>query len=374
MVFSATVTVSSVQVKNVRKVFDSGFEAVADISFTIGNGDVAVLVGPSGCGKTTVLRMVAGLETCTEGKILIDDVVVNRVPPKDRDVAMVFQDYALYPHMSIHDNLAIGLRLRKYNREEIRTRVGQVAKVLEIHDILHRKPKQLSGGEQQRVAIGRAIVRKPQVFLFDEPLSNLDAQMRVQMRGEIVKIAREMQTSMIYVTHDQAEAMTMGDKIILMRDGRVEQQGSPKALYQHPANMFVASFIGTPSMNLVRGQLARGEELYFESADIAVAVPGIPQLLHYSGKHVVMGFRPEHVYLLPQETSPSRGVALPALEVGHVEWLGPEVIIYGSIGQTDMVARTQYPSVPSRGDIVHLKVNIDNLHFFHDSGDAMYKR
>ena len=244
---------ASVTLENVCKTYDNGQVAVTDANFAVQDGEFMVLVGPSGCGKSTTLRMLAGLESVTSGTIHIDDQVVNDMPPKDRDVAMVFQNYALYPHMSVFDNMAFGLKLRKYSKKEIKVRVNQAADTLGLMEILKRKPKQLSGGQQQRVAVGRAIVRKPKVFLFDEPLSNLDAKLRIQMRAEIARLHRELAATMVYVTHDQTEAMTLGDRIVVMKDGVVQQIAAPLTLYSEPANVFVAGFIGNPAMNFIEG-------------------------------------------------------------------------------------------------------------------------
>ncbi len=353
-----------VKLKNVRKVFENGHEAVASASFTIKDGEFAVLVGPSGCGKSTTLRMLAGLETVTEGEISIGDSVVNDVPPKDRDIAMVFQNYALYPHMTVFDNMAFGLKLRKYSKSEIRTRVAQAAEVLGIDEILDRKPKQLSGGQQQRVAVGRAIVRKPQVFLFDEPLSNLDAKLRMQMRTEITKLHRRLGATMIYVTHDQVEAMTMGDKIVVMRGGHVQQIDSPLALYNRPANTFVAGFIGSPSMNLAPGRLAKAGGICFESADFSVPLEGMPYLEEYMGRSVVLGFRPEHVYMRDSADSPPGAIELQPVTVSLVEPLGHETVVYGRVGEASIVARIKPQALPDPGQVLHLTIDPAHLHFF----------
>ena len=359
-----------VELKNVRKVFENGHEAVASASFTIKDGEFAVLVGPSGCGKSTTLRMLAGLETVTEGEISIGDSVVNDVPPKDRDIAMVFQNYALYPHMTVFDNMAFGLKLRKYSKSEIRTRVAQAAEVLGIDEILDRKPKQLSGGQQQRVAVGRAIVRKPQVFLFDEPLSNLDAKLRMQMRTEITKLHRRLGATMIYVTHDQVEAMTMGDKIVVMRGGHVQQIDSPLALYNRPANTFVASFIGSPSMNLVHGRLSNADGITFESADFAVPLAGKAYLAPYVGRSVVMGFRPEHLYMRDSAYTPSGAVELQPVTVSLVEPLGHETVVYGGVGEITIVARIKPQILPDHGEMLHLVVDSAHLHFFDNAEEC----
>ena len=263
---------AEVILKNVRKVYDKDIVAVDDANIEIKDKEFVVLVGPSGCGKSTTLRMIAGLEEISGGEIYIDGTLVNDIPPKDRDIAMVFQNYALYPHMTVYQNMAFGLKLRKYPKDEIDARVQEAADILGIQDLLERKPKALSGGQRQRVAVGRAIVRKPKVFLFDEPLSNLDAKLRVQMRAEISKLHTRLEATMIYVTHDQTEAMTMGDRIVVMKDGKIQQIDAPLRLYNDPVNQFVAGFIGSPSMNFINGKLiADGESLVFEEGNITVS-------------------------------------------------------------------------------------------------------
>ncbi|HOD38832.1 MAG TPA: sn-glycerol-3-phosphate ABC transporter ATP-binding protein UgpC, partial [Candidatus Marinimicrobia bacterium] len=249
---------ASIELKQIVKEFDKGAPIIKNLDLTINDGEFLVIVGPSGCGKSTTLRLIAGLEEVTRGEVYIDNRLVNNILPKDRDIAMVFQNYALYPHMTVYENMAFGLKLRKYPKSEIRQRVKEAADILELGDLLNRKPKQLSGGQRQRVALGRAIVRKPKVFLFDEPLSNLDAKLRVQMRTEIKKLHHHLKTTMVYVTHDQVEALTMGDRIVVMKDGVIHQIGSPSEIYQNPQDLFVAGFIGSPAMNFIPGVLHRG--------------------------------------------------------------------------------------------------------------------
>ncbi|MFA7711534.1 MAG: sn-glycerol-3-phosphate ABC transporter ATP-binding protein UgpC, partial [Candidatus Neomarinimicrobiota bacterium] len=255
---------------HITKEFDKGIKIIHDLSLAVHNGEFLVLVGPSGCGKSTTLRMIAGLESATDGDIFIGDKRVNDIPPKDRDIAMVFQNYALYPHMTVFENLAFGLKLRKYPKNEIKQRVDEAAAILEIEDLLNRKPRQLSGGQRQRVALGRAIVRKPQVFLFDEPLSNLDAKLRLQMRTEIKKLHQKLKTTMVYVTHDQVEAMTMGDRIAVMKSGLIHQIDNPVNVYESPADLFVAGFIGSPSMNFIQVAIGQNENIYADEGRIRI--------------------------------------------------------------------------------------------------------
>jgi multiple sugar transport system ATP-binding protein len=286
---------------HVSKIYPGGANAVSDLNLDIGDGEFIVLVGPSGCGKTTALRMVAGLESISDGTISIGDRVVNTVPPKERDIAMVFQNYALYPHMTVFDNMAFGLKLRKLSKDEIARRVNEAAKILGLDEFLERKPKALSGGQRQRVAMGRAIVREPKAFLMDEPLSNLDAKLRVQMRSEIARIQHDLRVTTIYVTHDQVEAMTMGDRVAVIRKGVLQQVDSPQFLYDHPNNLFVAGFIGSPAMNLVEATLARSNgSMTIEFGGYRLAVPdevmsGRPDLKGFEGKSVIVGIRPEDI-------------------------------------------------------------------------------
>ncbi len=356
-----------VRLEGIRKVYDNGFVAVHGASFEIADGEFVVLVGPSGCGKSTTLRMIAGLESITEGELYIGDRFVNDVEPKDRDIAMVFQNYALYPHMSVYDNMAFGLKLRKFPKAEIDERVRQAADILGIEPILDRKPKQLSGGQRQRVAVGRAIVRKPQVFLFDEPLSNLDAKLRVQMRTEISRLHQQLDATMIYVTHDQVEAMTMGDRIVVMRDGYIQQIDSPLNLYDYPLNRFVAGFIGSPSMNFVSGQIVRENGLRFRSSDGAatIALTDVQEnlLQGYVGREIELGIRPEDVYVAgsPFITNP---VVEVELRVDVLEPMGNEIVAYASSRATNVVARVAPQPLPEPGKTVNLAFDVTKLHFF----------
>lgn len=358
---------ASVQLDHVRKVYDNGHVAVDNASFMIHCGELVVLVGPSGCGKTTTLRMIAGLEPVTSGTISIGGRVVNRVPPRDRDVAMVFQNYALYPHMTVFDNMAFGLKLRKYPKKKIAERVSQAAEILGIGDILERRPKQLSGGQQQRVAVGRAIVCKPQVFLFDEPLSNLDAKLRVQMRTEVTKLHRSLDATMVYVTHDQVEAMTMGDRIVVMHEGHIQQIDAPLALYNHPANTFVAGFIGNPSMNLVRGRIDCDNGLRFVSAagglSVTLETAMRDNLRDYAGKEVILGIRPEDLYVAGSAYVPNTTINV-SLQLVLVEPMGNEVFVYARLEETLLVARVSPRLLPSPGETIRLSVDLAKLHFF----------
>ena len=352
-----------VRLDHIRKVYDNGFVGVHDADFEIGDGEFVVLVGPSGCGKTTTLRMIAGLETITDGALSIGDRVVNDVEPKDRDIAMVFQNYALYPHMTIYDNMAFGLKLRKFDKAEIDRRVREASRILDLDRLLESKPKQLSGGQRQRVALGRAIVRQPQVFLFDEPLSNLDAKLRVQMRTEISKLHQRLGTTMIYVTHDQVEAMTMGDRIVVMKAGHIQQIDKPLALYDHPANKFVAGFIGSPSMNFLPATVVGGGQPRVSGADgafdLPVAAGDAALFREREGQAVEVGIRPEHLSLQAgAESAPIR------VSVDVVEPLGNEVFLYGTAGAHPVVARVAPVDVPAPGETVTLYADLRRLHYF----------
>ena len=355
-----------IKLEDVRKVYENGVVAVCDVAFEVEDGAFVVLVGPSGCGKTTLLRVIAGLESATQGALYIDGQPANGVPPKDRDVAMVFQNYALYPHMTVFGNMAFGLKLRKYPKEETRKRVEEAASVLGLTDVLNRKPSQLSGGQQQRVALGRAIVRKPRVFLFDEPLSNLDAKLRVQTRTEIARLHRRLGATMIYVTHDQTEAMTMGDRIVVLREGRVQQIDPPMRLYRHPANQFVAGFIGSPSMNLVPGCLGKEDERWhFEAQRKAFTLPlrGRPAPDVQQGDAVVLGIRPEDLYVAAGLPVP-RSSAVVEATLDVVEPVGSETVLYSQAGPHTLVARLAPQPLPDAGQPVRLVVDLAKLYFF----------
>jgi multiple sugar transport system ATP-binding protein len=338
-------------------------KAVLDLDLEISDKEFVVLVGPSGCGKTTTLRMVAGLEEITAGDIYIDDKLVNQLPPKDRDIAMVFQNYALYPHMTVYQNLAFALTLRKLPKAEIDQRVKDAAEILNIGELLQRKPKALSGGQRQRVAVGRAIVRKPKVFLFDEPLSNLDAKLRVQMRAELKKLHERLQGTIIYVTHDQVEAMTMGDRIVVMKDGLKQQVGPPLGLYFKPANKFVAGFIGSPAMNFIEGDLlSEGGELYFQTAGMKLRVPKdkAEPLKIYGKKRVIFGIRPED---LPEADCALPGETIEAM-VEVTEPLGCDVFLEVKIGEKNLTARAE-PTTQAKPHVaICLQPSPENMRFF----------
>ena len=345
---------ATVELKSLTKVYDGNVVAVKDANITIQDKEFVVLVGPSGCGKTTTLRMIAGLEDISSGELSIDGKIVNDIPPKDRDIAMVFQNYALYPHMTVYDNMAFGLKIRKFRKEEIKARVDEAAKILDIGQLLERKPKALSGGQRQRVAVGRAIVRKPKVFLFDEPLSNLDAKLRVQMRAEISSLHNRLQATMVYVTHDQVEAMTMGDKIVVMKDGIIQQIGDPLTLYNFPVNRFVAGFIGSPAMNFMTVRITEeGGKFYAEEANYRLHITGKQADIarDYVGKELILGIRPEDLVYNPEAKD---GECVKA-SVEVVEPLGAETHLFLNTGAHQFVARvnpTVHPEIGAEARFV----------------------
>lgn len=354
---------ATVELKNLNKVYDNGFHAVKDANIDIADREFVVLVGPSGCGKTTTLRMVAGLEDISGGDLMIDSKRVNDIPPKDRDIAMVFQNYALYPHMSVYDNMAFGLKIRKFEKSDIEKRVRDAAKILDIEQLLERKPKQLSGGQRQRVAVGRAIVRHPKVFLFDEPLSNLDAKLRVQMRAEISSLHNRLQATMIYVTHDQVEAMTMGDKIVVMKDGIIQQIGDPLTLYNNPLNRFVAGFIGSPPMNFMVGKIIEeGGKLLFDEGKFRLALNAkLSEIAKsYVGKEMVFGIRPEDV----EYTANPAADSFVDSNAEVVEPLGAEIHIYVSTGKHQIIARIPPTVKVDVGQNIKLVPNLDRVIMF----------
>jgi len=358
---------AAVRIEHVVKRYAGDVLAVNDLNIAIRDHEFLVLVGPSGCGKSTALRMVAGLEEITSGDLYIGDRRVNDVAPKDRDIAMVFQSYALYPHMSVYDNMAFGLSLRKQSKDEIRRKVGVAAETLGITDLLQRKPRALSGGQRQRVALGRAIVREPQVFLMDEPLSNLDAKLRVQTRAELIRLHQRLQTTTVYVTHDQVEAMTMGERIAVMNQGVLQQLDTPQTLYDRPVNVFVAGFMGSPAMNFIPGQLvaepngdlwaqAEGVRLKLSEADSSRLQP-------HAGQQVIFGVRPEHIGPTTglSETAPGRTADA---NVTVVEPLGSEAYVYLNVGPHELVARMDAAVRPTAGQNLQVSFDVDRLHVF----------
>ncbi|MBB5173264.1 ABC transporter ATP-binding protein [Texcoconibacillus texcoconensis] len=353
---------AEISFNHIDKIFDGNVKAVSDFDLQINDKEFIVFVGPSGCGKSTTLRMVAGLEEITNGDLYIDSNRVNDVAPKDRDIAMVFQNYALYPHMNVYDNMAFGLKLRKFDKNDIEERVNNAANILGLNELLDRKPKALSGGQRQRVALGRAIVRNPKVFLMDEPLSNLDAKLRVQMRAEISKLHQRLQTTTIYVTHDQTEAMTMATRIVIMKDGLIQQVGKPKEVYDYPENMFVGGFIGSPAMNFLEGKLSDGK---FYIGDMALTVPEgkLKSLEQYNNKELVLGIRPEDIHDEPVFIESTPDTSLEAL-IDVAELMGAESILYSKIGEQDFVARVDSRADVSGGQNIKLALDMNKVHFF----------
>jgi len=361
---------ASVSLKKITKVYAGNVVAVSDFDLDIEDKEFIVLVGPSGCGKSTTLRMVAGLEEISSGELYIGDRLVNDVAPKDRDIAMVFQNYALYPHMTVFDNMAFGLKLRKTPKAEIKTRVEETAKILDIYHLLNRKPKALSGGQRQRVALGRAIVREPKVFLMDEPLSNLDAKLRVAMRTEITKLHKRLQTTFIYVTHDQTEAMTMGSRIVVMKDGFVQQVDTPQNLYDYPANLFVAGFIGSPQMNFFDVKLEKeGKDVVAKFGENKIVIP--PSKLakfadeDYVGKEVIMGIRPENIHDedVFVESAPD---AVINADVEVTELMGSETYLYLATSgkEGNIIARVNPRTTSRAGQSIPVAFDVNHLHFF----------
>lgn len=355
---------AELRLEHIQKKYDKDVVAVSDFNLHIKDKEFIVFVGPSGCGKSTTLRMIAGLEEITEGDFYIDDKKMNDVAPKDRDIAMVFQNYALYPHMNVYDNMAFGLKLRKFKKDEIDKRVQNAAKILGLEAYLDRKPKALSGGQRQRVALGRAIVRDAKVFLMDEPLSNLDAKLRVQMRAEIQKLHKRLQTTTIYVTHDQTEAMTMATRLVVMKDGIIQQVGAPKEVYDAPNNVFVGGFIGSPAMNFLNGVI---QESSFVMGDVKVKIPeGKLKLLKekgYVGKEVILGIRPEDIHdeLVFIESTPDTKISA---HIEVAELMGAETYLYSKINDQDFVARIDSRSDIQGGETIDLAIDMNKAHFF----------
>lgn len=359
---------ASLSLKNINKTYPNGFVAVKEFNLEVEDKEFIIFVGPSGCGKSTTLRMIAGLEEITSGELWIGDKLMNDVEPKDRDIAMVFQNYALYPHMSVYDNMAFGLKLRKTPKDQIDKLVHEAARILDIEHLLDRKPKALSGGQRQRVAMGRAIVRNPKVFLMDEPLSNLDAKLRVQMRIEISKLHQRLETTIIYVTHDQTEAMTLGTRIVVMKDGVVQQVDSPQNLYDKPNNLFVAGFMGSPQMNLLDAKVVKNGNdvrLMFGSHSIKVPEAKAKKLVdgNYIDKTVVLGIRPEDVKDEEMFISQSPDSTIDAT-VRVYELLGAEVFLYFSIDQFDITARVNPRTKARPGDTIQIALDLSKIHIF----------
>ena len=358
---------ATVVLKNVCKSFnDSSVPAVKDVNLEVADKEFLVLVGPSGCGKSTTLRMVAGLEEATSGEILIDHEIVNDIPAKNRDIAMVFQNYALYPHMTVYENLAFGLKLRRYPKKEIERRVQEAAEILGLNSMIKRKPKELSGGERQRVAVGRAIVRKPKVFLFDEPLSNLDAKLRVQMRMELQKLHNRLQSTMIYVTHDQVEALTLGNRIVVMKNGKINQVADPVNLYENPKNLFVGGFIGSPPMNILNGKITSQNGDYFFT-DKGIKLRLLPQhhskIGPYRDQNVTFGIRPEDIYdkIFAQDARPEFTVNA---TVDMVEPMGSEIYLYLNAGNNSFVSRVSNQDTASINQDLQVVFDMSKAHFF----------
>lgn len=359
---------AGITLKNIYKIYPGDVTAVNDFNLEIRDKEFIILVGPSGCGKSTTLRMVAGLEEITKGELYIGDRLVNDVEPKNRDIAMVFQNYALYPHMSVYKNMAFGLKLRKMSKDEIDKKVREAAKILDIEHLLERKPKALSGGQRQRVALGRAMVRNPAVFLLDEPLSNLDAKLRASMRTELIKLHKRLATTFIYVTHDQIEAMTMGDRIVVMHDGFIQQVDTPQNLYDSPRNLFVAGFIGTPPMNFMEGVVEKTEETYAVRVGEA-QLPLLPERLSYDkiapyiGKTVVVGVRPEDLHLEPVYMNrPDTGIINAHVELA--ELMGSEIYVYAKYGASNIIAKVPPQTKVEAGAQIQMAVACNKLHLF----------
>jgi multiple sugar transport system ATP-binding protein len=361
---------ASLSLKNVCKVYPNGYEAVKDFNLEIADKEFIIFVGPSGCGKSTTLRMIAGLEDISSGELKIGDRVVNDVEPKDRDIAMVFQNYALYPHMSVYDNMAFGLKLRKVPKDEIDKMVKEAARILDLEKLLDRKPKALSGGQRQRVAMGRAIVRNPKVFLMDEPLSNLDAKLRVQMRIEIAKLHQRLGTTIIYVTHDQTEAMTLGTRIVVMKDGIVQQVDTPQNLYEKPQNLFVAGFMGSPQMNFIDAKVdVKGGTAYLTVAGSGLSIPLPPakskKLIDggYTGKTVTFGIRPEDIYDSQMMVDAKADSAFETT-IRVYELLGAEVFLYADLAEFPITARVDPRTTARPGDKVKFAIDVEKIHVF----------
>ncbi|WP_027965326.1 ABC transporter ATP-binding protein [Halalkalibacillus halophilus] len=364
---------AELKLDKINKVYDKNVQAVNDFNLHIDDKEFVVFVGPSGCGKSTTLRMIAGLEEITDGDLYIDDKRVNDTPPKNRDIAMVFQNYALYPHMTVYDNIAFGLKLRKFKKADIKEKVDKAAEILGLQDHLDRKPKALSGGQRQRVALGRAIVRDAKVFLMDEPLSNLDAKLRVQMRAEIQKLHQRLQTTTIYVTHDQTEAMTMATRLVVMKDGFIQQVGSPKEVFDHPNNKFVAGFIGSPAMNFFEGELKNGA---IQVGETTLQMPHerYQQLVDqgYENKNITFGVRPEDIHD-KEEGREVTNITYFETKVTVAELMGSETFLYSTLGEHEFTARVDASSEHIAGDKITLGFDMDKVHFFDQETEEVVK-
>lgn len=355
---------ASITFKNVKKIFDKNVTVIPNLNLEIKDKEFIILVGPSGCGKSTTLRMIAGLEDVSEGELYISDKLVNNVEPKDRNIAMVFQSYALYPHMTVYKNMAFALSLSKMPKAEIDKKVKEVAKILDIEKYLNRKPRALSGGQRQRVALGRAMVREPEVFLLDEPLSNLDAKLRGQMRKEIIKLHKKLKTTFVYVTHDQTEAMTMADRIVVMKDGVIKQTDTPQMLYAHPKNLFVAGFIGTPQMNFIDVEIIKeNEQLYARLDNFTLSIPKRmyeSKLNEYVGKTVVLGLRPENLKLKDENAKDNKITVLCEFS----EMMGAEIYIHSHLGKNNFTVAVSSSQNVKDGERITLYADMENSHFF----------
>ena len=359
---------AGITLRGIHKVYPGDVKAVNDFNLDIEDKEFIILVGPSGCGKSTTLRMIAGLEEITEGKLHIGDRLVNNVAPKDRDIAMVFQNYALYPHMTVYKNMAFALKLRKTPKAKIEEQVLEAAQILDIKELLNRKPKQLSGGQRQRVALGRAMVRNPAVFLLDEPLSNLDAKLRATMRAELIKLQKRLGTTFIYVTHGQAEAMTMGDRIVVMHEGLIQQVDAPQQLYDHPCNLFVAGFIGTPPMNFMDGVVVKDSGGYVVQTGGAT-LPILPgrladeKISPFEGKEVTVGVRPEDIHLeSTYMDDPAAGVLDATVDIA--EMMGSEILLYAAFGEATLIAKVSVKNKLKPGDGIKLAIDCSKIHLF----------
>lgn len=363
---------ASISLKNIYKVYPGDVTAVHDFNLEIQDKEFVILVGPSGCGKSTTLRMIAGLEDITKGELYIGDRLVNNVASKDRDIAMVFQNYALYPHMTVFKNMAFGLQIRKTPKDEIKQKVEEAARILDIEHLLNRKPKALSGGQSQRVALGRAMVRNPSVFLLDEPLSNLDAKLRTTMRAEIIKLHKELQTTFVYVTHDQTEAMTMGDRIVVMKDGFIQQVDTPQNLYEHPINLFVASFIGSPPMNFIDVQIqCENNQFVAKFGEYTINIPVSKtkenQLANYIDKEVVLGIRPENLHdesLYRELKMVLPDTCILKAQVDISELMGSEIYLYLTCQNEKLIAKVPPSSRAKAGDTIQIAINCKTIHLF----------